>query len=87
MTLEYIEYKGVEYPVRMVYLMNVEFYGQCECVYVASTDLWKAIEDDYDAGVRDAIELDNSIFFYCSPEFFNGEPTDNEIIEYIKENI
>lgn len=87
MTVEYIEYKGIEYPVRLVYFMNVEFKGQCENVYIAPYELWLAIEDDYEDGVAEAIEIDNSIYFYCNGGFLDREPTDEEIIEYVKENI
>lgn len=87
MTLEFIEYKGVQYPVRLVYLMNVEFHGQCENAYIADVELWAAIESDCDAGVREAIDIDNDIYFYCDSGFIASEPTDDEIIEYLKERI
>ena len=53
MTVEYFEYKGIQYPVRLVYLMNVEYHGQCENAYIADYELWAAIKDDYDAGVKE----------------------------------
>ena len=87
MTVEYIEYKGVQYPVRLVYLMNVEFHGQCENAYVADYELWAAIEDDYNAGVKEAVEIDNGIYYYCDLGFLAGEPTDDEIREYLRESL
>lgn len=87
MTCEYIEYKGVQYPVRLVYLMNVEFHGQCENAHIADYELWAAIKDDYDDGVEEAIEIDNDIYYYCDSGFIASEPTDDEIIKYLKEEI
>ena len=85
MTVEYFEYKGIQYPTRLVYLMNVAFYGQCEAAYVAETDLWDAIEEDVFAGVVEAVDIDNSICFYFEPGFLDGEPTEEEIVKRLKE--
>lgn len=87
MTVEYIEYKGIQYITRLVYLMNVEFHGQCENAYVADYELWAAIEDDYNAGVKEAVEIDNGIYYYCDSGFIASEPTDDEIIEYLKQHL
>lgn len=87
MTVEYVEYKGKSYPTRWVYLMNVLFKGQCELVQVADYTLFAAMEEDYEKGAREAVEIDNDIYFYCEPGFIASEPTDDEIIEYLKKNL
>ena len=87
MTVEYIEYKGKSYPTRWVYLMNALFKGQCALVQIADYELWEAIRNDYDAGIAEAIEIDNGIYFYCDSGFIASEPTDDEIIEYLKKSV
>jgi len=87
MTVEYIEYKGIQYITRLVYLMNVEYQGQCQNAYIADYELWNAIKDDCDAGAKEATEIDSGIYFYCDSGFIASEPTDKEIINYLKERL
>ena len=87
MTIDPIVYNGKEYVTRWVHLMNVEYHGQAENVRVADYELWVAIEDDYNDNVPEAVEIDNGIYYYCDSGFLAGEPTDDEIREYLRESL
>lgn len=81
MTKNYVEYNGKKFPVRTVNLSSVSSYYTD--VDVADYELFAAIESDYDEGKREAVEIDNSIFFYCDSGFIESDPTDEEIIDYL----
>lgn len=81
MNKSFIEYQGESYPVRTVDLSNVSsYYTEVD---VADFDLFHAIENEYDKGVREAVEIDNSIFFYCDSGFIASDPTDEKIVDYL----
>ena len=73
-----------EFPIREVTDKN----GQT--LKVADFELWAAIEDavNYKSEEKhdEATALDNEIFFYCDSSFIASDPTDEEIINYLKEN-
>lgn len=81
MTKNYVEYNGKKFPVRTVNLSSVSSYYTD--VDVADYELFAVIESDYDEGKREAVEIDNSIFFYCDSGFIESDPTDEEIIDYL----
>ena len=78
----YEQWKGEKFPVRTITLP--ESWDYYSPVNVADYELWKAIEEDCDNGNKDAIELDNSIFFFCDSGFIESDPTDEEIIKYLQ---
>lgn len=79
----WIEYNGRKFPYRDIAAsrLNPESSGM---VKLADTELWDEIMADYDAGLREAHDIDNSIFYYCDSGFIANDPTDEEIIESIK---
>lgn len=81
MKKSFIEYKGEKFPVRTVDLSSVS--NDYKDVDVADFDLFHAIEEEYDKGVCEIVEIDNSIFFYCDSGFIASDPTDEEIINYL----
>jgi len=81
MNKSFIEYQGRNYPIRTVDLGSVSSYYKE--VDVADYDLFNAIENEYEKGVREAVEIDNSIFFYCDSGFIASDPTDEEIVDYL----
>ena len=79
----YEEWKGEIFPTRYVWLPeNMGGYK----VKVADYELWVAVAEYYERGDRDAIDLDNTIYFYCDSGFIANDPTDEEIIEYLVTN-
>ena len=91
MEKRYIEYKKNKYPVYEINLVDV-YDDQTENYYtfVAGNELYDALEDDgllNDDANKEVVDIDNEIFFYCDDDFFNSNPTYEELIEYLKENI
>lgn len=76
----YEEWDGKKFPVREVELPE-ELGGFT--ANVATSELWDAIEDAYNAGDKTANNIDNSIYFYCEYGFIESNPTDEEIVEYL----
>lgn len=76
----YEEWDGKKFPVREVELPE-ELGGFV--TNVATIELWDAIEDAYDADDKKAINIDDSIYFYCEYGFIENDPTDEEIVEYL----
>lgn len=76
----YEEWNGKKFPVREVMLPE-ELGGFV--TNVATGELWNAIECAYDANDKKAINIDDSIYFYCEYGFIESDPTDEEIIEYL----
>lgn len=79
----YEEWNAKKYPVRVV---SVE---EILRIKVADYELWAAIGFAYShACVKNhcrAVEIDNEIFYYCDSGFIDSDPTDEEIIEHLKE--
>lgn len=82
----WIEYNGRKFPYRDIAASRLD--QECNgMVKIADTELWNEIMGDYDAGLREAHDIDNSIFYYCDSGFIANDPTDEEIIMHIKPNI
>ena len=79
----YEEWNGKKYPVRVV---SVEKMLR---IKVADYELWAAIDYAYDhdhaKNHKRAVEIDYEIFYYCNSGFIDSDPTDEKIIEYLKE--
>ena len=54
-----------------------------ELVTIADYELWAAIEDDYEDGDKEAVWIDNNVYFYCDSGFIASNPTESEVIEYM----
>lgn len=82
------EWDGKKFPVRTVVFQIQE--GFDTPINVADISLWDAIGYAYEheghPKRREAIELDNDIYFYCDYGFIESDPTDEEIIEYLTKN-
>ncbi len=87
MILELFEYNDKQFPVRSVYIINVEYYGQARWAKFADWELWAEIEDDVNNGVEEAIQIENEIYHFCDSGFIASNPSDNEIIKYIKKRL
>ena len=83
----YEEWYGKKYPVRDVPVDETEV--GFSPLKVADYDLWAAIEYAYyheDAELHsEAVDLDNEIYYYCDSGFIAGDPSDEEIRNYLKE--
>lgn len=87
MTKEFVTYKGVQYPMRQVWLDDIYNEGYLMGdVWVAPVDLYDAYKEDFYNNVKDIVSLDESIFFFCESGFLESDPTDEEIVNYLIEN-
>ena len=88
MTKEIVTYKGVQYPLRQVWLDDVYNEGYLiGDVWVADYDLYAAYKEDYENNVKEIVDLDCRIFFFCDSGFIASDPTDEEIVEYLCNNV
>ncbi len=82
------EWNGKKYPVRVVPID--EALGVGSPIKVADYELWAAIEFAYSHACvknhRRAVEIDNEIYYYCNSGFIDSDPSDEEIIEYLRSN-
>ena len=78
-----INYKGNDYPTIEIALSNVSNIESNELVTIADYELWAAIEDDYEDGDKEAVWIDNKVYFYCDSGFIASNPTESEVIEYM----
>ena len=78
-----INYKGIDYPTIEIPLSKVSDIESDEIVTIADCELWVAIEDDYYNGDKEAVWLDDKIYFYCDSGFIASNPTESEVIEYM----
>lgn len=76
----YVGWNGKKFPVRTIILP--EELGGFEA-NVADIELWFAIEEEYSNGNVEAHAIDNDIYYYCNSGFIAGDPTDEEIVEYL----
>ena len=83
MERSFIEYNGVKYPTIEIALSKVSDIESDEIVIIADYELWAAIEDDYEDGEKEAVWLDDKIYFYCDSGFIASNPTESEVIEYM----
>ena len=89
MKRDIITYKGVEYPVIEIArnLIDSEWKDANSSVtyILADIELWFALEEDYENADSMAVDIDNSIFYYCDNGFVASEPTEEEVIKYFEE--
>ena len=89
MKRDIITYKGVEYPVIEIArnLIDSEYKtADSSVTYIlADIELWFALEEDYENADSMAVDIDNSIFYYCDNGFVASEPTKEEVIKYFEE--
>ncbi|NLD21185.1 MAG: hypothetical protein GX664_01670 [Bacteroidales bacterium] len=78
-----INYKGIDYPTIEIALSKVSNIESNELVTITDCQLWAAIEDDYEDGDKEAVWIDNNVYFYCDSGFIASNPTESEIIEYM----
>ena len=78
-----IKYKGIDYPTIEIALSKVSNIESNELVTIADYELWAAIEDDYEDGDKEAVWIDNNVYFYCDSGFIASNPTESEVIEYM----
>lgn len=78
-----INYKGIDYPTIEIALSKVSDIESDEIVTITDYELWAAIEEDFEKGVKDAVWLDDDIYFYCDSGFIASNPTESEVIEYM----
>ena len=83
MEKSYVEWKGEKFPVRTLDLP--ESWDYVNPVNVSDVELWDNIEQDYYNGNKKAVSLDNSIFYYFDCGWLGTDPTDEEIIERLKD--
>ena len=88
MKRDIITYKGVEYPVIEIArnLIDSEWKDANSSVtyILADIELWFALEEDYENADSMAVDIDNSIFYYCDSGFVASEPTEEEVIKYFE---
>ena len=78
-----INYKGIDYPTIEIALSKVSNIESNELGTIADYELWAAIEDDYEDGDKEAVWIDNNVYFYCDSGFIASNPTESEVIEYM----
>ena len=78
-----INYKGIDYPTIEIALSKVSNIESNELVTIADYELWAAIEDDYEDGDKEAVWIDNNVYFYCDSGFIASNATESEVIEYM----
>ena len=78
-----INYKGIDYHTIEIALSKVSNIESNELVTIADYELWAAIEDDYEDGDKEAVWIDNNVYFYCDSGFIASNPTESEVIEYM----
>ena len=78
-----INYKGIDYPTIEIAVSKVSNIESNELVTIADYELWAAIEDDYEDGDKEAVWIDNNVYFYCDSGFIASNPTESEVIEYM----
>ena len=83
-----IEYNGKPYIGYNVDQSDV-FEGDESCnLLIAPESLWDDIKEDaIDKNIESAVELDNTIFFYCPDALKNDNPIYEVLVGYIKEQL
>lgn len=77
-----IIYKGIDYPTIEIPLSKVSDIKSDEIVTIADCELWGAIEEDYYYGDKEAVWIDDNVYFYCDGCFIASNPTEEEVIKY-----
>lgn len=84
-----IVYNGIEYPIIIINGNKIDKDCLSDSIdyIIADDDLWAAIEDDFNDGVQDAIDIDSEIFYYCGSGFVASKPSEKKVIEYFKNEV
>ena len=88
MKRDIITYKGVEYPVIEIARNLID--SECKTAdssftyILADIKLWFALEEDYENSDSLAVDIDNSIFYYCDSGFIASKPSEKKIIKYFE---
>lgn len=84
-----ITLQGVDYIVRTLDITSLPtFEGESyRSVQVADVALWNELEHLIEMGDKYAVRLDEEIFFYPDSEFIKADPTDEELMDYLRENL
>lgn len=90
MDKEFKEVNGKKFPVRLVPVDEEEF-GCGSPLAIADYELWTAIDyaikwNSDESKKKELNDLDNEIFFYCDSGFIANDPTDMEIVEYLRKH-
>lgn len=83
----FITYKDSVYDAIEIeaYKIDKEVTDENLIYTICDFELWVALEEDYMDGVKEAIDIDNQIYFYCDSGFCACSPTEEEVIAYFKE--
>ena len=87
MTKYYEEWEDRKFPVRTVTLPDDFFEMAGEKVNVADVELYHAYEVEYEKGDEKAASIDDSIYYFCDSGFIASDPSDEEIIRYLRQNV
>lgn len=89
MKKETFNYWGTDYVFRILDIRSLPGYER-ECyanVKVSDIKLEDDIERAWREGDYNAWFLDEEIFFYADSEFINSDPTDEELLDYLRKNL
>ena len=80
---------GVDYIVRTIDITSLPtFEGETyRSVDVADVALWDVLERRMEQGDKYATRLDEKIFFYPDSAFIRRDPTDEELLDYMRESL
>lgn len=80
---------GVDYIVRTIDITSLPtFEGESyRSVDVADVALWHELERRMEHGDKYTTRMDETIFFYPDSEFIKADPTDEELLDYLREHI
>ncbi len=87
MTKYYEEWKGQNFPIRTITLPEDFFEMAGVKVNVADVDLYHAYEVEYENGDMHANAIDETIYYFCDSGFIASDPSDEEIIRYLRRNV
>jgi len=80
---------GVDYIVRTIDITSLPTFGSegYRNVDVADVALWNELERRMEQGDKYAMGLDETVFFYPDSEFIRRDPTDEELLDYLREHL
>lgn len=89
MQKNFITIGNVDYVVRTLDITSLPtFEGETyRSVDVADVALWNELEHRMELGDKYATRLDEEIFFYADSEFIKNDPTDEKLLDYLRENL
>lgn len=79
-----ITYKDSVYDAIEIeaYKIDKEVTDEDVIYTICDFELWDALEEDYIEGDKEAIDIDNQIYYYCDYGFCACHPTEWEVIDY-----